>query len=75
MANKDNRSFRQYVLLQFNKTLTKNITTTSKPSKGKQANISKVLLPIPPKPCKSMLAKLKFYKKNQSSNLATKSNN
>ena len=74
MANKDNRSFRQYVFLQFNKTLTKNITT-GKPSKGKQFNISKVLLPIPPKLCKSMLAKLKFYKKNQSSNLATKSNN
>jgi len=34
IANKDNRSFRQYVFLQFNKTPTK-IITTSKLSKGK----------------------------------------
>ena len=34
MANNENRSFRQYISLQFNKTPTKNITT-KKLSKGK----------------------------------------
>jgi len=63
IANNDNRSFRQCVFLQFNKIPTKNITT-KKLFQGKQANISRVPLPIPFKPSKSMLTKLKFYKKN-----------
>ena len=74
IANKDNRSFRQCVSLQFNKIPTKNITT-SKPAKNKQADISRVHLPIYFRFSKSMLAKSKFYKKNQSSRSASKSKN
>ena len=59
IANNDNRSFRQCVSLQFNKNI-----TTKKLFKSKQANISRVPLPISLKPSKSMLTKLKFYKKN-----------
>jgi len=41
IANSDNKSFRQCVSSQFNKTPTKNITT-KKLFKGKQANTSRV---------------------------------
>ena len=41
----------------------------------KQVNIFKVPLPISSRPSKSVLAKSKFFKKNQALNLAPKSNN
>jgi len=74
MANKDNKSFRQYMLLQFNKTLIRN-TTTSKLSKGKQADILRIPSPISPRPSKSMLTKSKFFNKNQFSNSTSNFNN
>ena len=40
-------------------------------SKDKQANISRIPLLIPLRPSKSILAKSKFFKKNQMSDLAT----
>ena len=48
---------------------------TPKLTKGKQANISRIPPPTPPRPSKSILDKSQYYKKNQSSNLAPKSNN
>jgi len=69
-ANNNNKTFRQYMSSQFNKTSTNN-TTTNKLSKDKQANVSR----IPLRSNKSMLDKSKFFKKNQSSNLALNFNN
>ena len=60
MANNENKTFRQYISPQFNKTPTKNITT-NKLIKGKQADVLRILLLMP---SKSVLAKLKFFKKN-----------
>ena len=54
-------SFRQYVSSQFNR---KPIPTPS-PTNGKKANISRILPPISPRPSKSILAKSKYFKKNQ----------
>jgi len=58
IANNENKTFRQCVLSQFNKTSTKN-TTTIKLLKGKQANVLKILLSIPSRPSKSVLANSK----------------
>ena len=44
-------------------------------SKDKQANISRIPLLISLRPSKSILAKSKFFKKNQMSDLATWSKN
>ena len=63
-ANKNNRSFKQYVSAQFNRTSVKNIILNSV-FKGKQANNSRISSFIPPKPSKSVLAKSKFFKKNK----------
>jgi len=41
IANKNNKSFKQYMFLQFNKTPTRGITT-NKLSKSKQANILRI---------------------------------
>ena len=72
-ANNKDMSFRQYMSSQFNKTSTKN-TITYKLTKGKQANILRISLPIPLRPSKSILAKFKFFKKNQSLNLVSNFN-
>ena len=48
---------------------------SKKPSKGKQADISRIPPPIPPRPSKSVLSKSKFYKKIQASNLTPSSHN
>ena len=45
--------------------------TLNNASKGKQANISKIPSPIPPRSSKSVLAKSKFVKKNQILDSAT----
>jgi len=71
-ANKDNKSFRQCVVSQFNVKTTKNITYNL--AKRKQANILKVSPPISPRPSKSILAKSKFFKKNSTLDPAHKSN-
>ena len=73
-VNNKNISFRQYVSSQSNKKPTNNIPT-SKPTKGKQANISRISPLIPSRPNESILDKFKYYKMNQLSNLASKSNN
>jgi len=44
-------------------------------SKGKQANIFRIPPSISPRSSKSILAKLKFFKKNQTSDSAIQSNN
>lgn len=62
-ANNDNKTFRQYISAQFNKTPTNNMLT-KKIFKSKQADIFRISLPIPSRPRKSVLPKLKFYKKN-----------
>lgn len=60
--------------MQFNKTCTNN-TTSDKLLKEKKADISRIPSPIFSRPSKSVLAKSKFYKKNQSLTLELKSNN
>ena len=68
-ANKNKNSFKQCVFVQFNRKLSNNIPVksllTNKSVKDKQANISRIPLSISPKPSKNILAKSKFYKKNQ----------
>ena len=51
-------------MAQFNKIPNK-VTSPNKSVKDKQANISRIPLSISPKPSKNILAKSKFYKKNQ----------
>jgi len=66
-ANKNQKSFRQCVSSQFNKTLSKS-TKTSNPSilqKGKQTNISEIPSFIPLRLSKKILEKSNFFKKNQ----------
>ena len=67
--------FRQYVSSQFNR---KPIPTPSL-TNGKKANISRILPPISPRPSKSILAKSRYFNKNQPLNKNnysyTKSNN
>jgi len=50
---------------QFNKVCINNIAlsklSSSKSTKGKKADISRIPSPIPPRPSKSILAKYKFY--------------
>ena len=65
-TNKDKKSFSQCVFLQFNRKLSTSFSQKKEDKgKGKPANISKVPLPIHPKPSKSVLAKFKFYKGDQ----------
>ena len=71
---KENKTFRQSVLSQFNKTSSNNMTSKNL-SKGKQANISRILPLISPKPRKNILAKSKFFKKNWILNSASQSSN
>jgi len=66
-ANNDNKTFRQCISAQFNRTPTNNMPT-KEIFKSKQANISRISLPIPSGPSKSVLPKSKFYKKNKASN-------
>ena len=73
IANKDNKTFRQYISSQFNMKPTKNMINNNL-SKDKQANILRIPLPIPLRPSKSVLAKSKFFKKSLPFNLASKSN-
>ena len=61
-VNKNNKSFRQCVSAQFNKIPSK-IIFSNKSVKGKQVDISRISLPISPRPSKNILAKLKFFKK------------
>jgi len=42
--------------------------------KDKQADISRIFLPIPLRPSKNILAKLKFFKKNLISTLNSQAN-
>ena len=64
--NKDKKSFRQCLSSQFNRKLSTSFSQKKEDKgKGKPANISKVPLPIHPKPSKSVLAKYKFYKGDQ----------
>ena len=65
----NNNTFWQYVSSQFNKN-----TSTIKTNNGNIANISRILLLIPPRSNKSILAKLKYHKKTQSFTQATKNN-
>jgi len=74
VANKDNRLFRQCMASQFSVKSMKN-TTQNSSDKDKQANISKVPLPISLRLNKSILAKSKFFKKNSTPNLDHKLNN
>jgi len=55
------KTFRQCVSSQFNR------KTTSVPSStnDKKAEVSRIPPPLPPRPSKSILAKSKFYRKNQ----------
>ena len=72
-ANQNNNSFRQYVSLQFNKI--SNNRTTTKPIKRKQADMSRIPLPIPPRLSKTVLAKSKYFNKNQLLNSLSSNNN
>lgn len=65
MANNKDRTFQQYIFSQFNK----NNISTLKTTKSKQADISRILLPIPFRPNKSNLVKSKYYKRIQFSKL------
>ena len=73
IANK-NKSFRQYILAQFNKSIS-NKYTSNNMSKDKQVNISRISLPIPPRPSKSVLAKSKFFKESPTIELVNKADN
>ena len=64
IANQDKKSFRQCVSVQFNRKSTNNIIPR-KENKDKKVNISRILLSIPPRPSKNILAKSKYYKKSQ----------
>jgi len=61
-VSKNNKSFRQYVSAQFNKIPSK-IIFSNKLVKGKQVDISRISLPISPRPSKNILVKSKFFKK------------
>ena len=60
--NKNNKSFRQCVLAQFNKIPNK-VTLPNKSVKGKQADISRILLSISLRPSKNILVKSNFSKR------------
>jgi len=68
-VNKDNKSFKQYISAQFNRSISNKI------SKDKQANISRISLSIPLRPSKSILAKLKFFKKSLAIEIVNKVDN
>jgi len=59
--------------VQFNRKLSDN-TTLRKEGKEKQASFSRILLPIFPRPNKSVLANSKFFKKNLTLDLNSKFN-
>jgi len=66
------------VVSQFNVKLIKNTNQNlnhNSSTKGKQASISKVPLPIPLRPSKSILAKSKYFKKSSTTNTDNKSTN
>jgi len=73
-TNNNNKSLRQYVFAQFNKIPSSNVLF-KKLSKGKQVDISRISLFIPPRPGKSILEKSKFFKIIQVSKLKLSSNN
>ena len=74
IANKKNKLFRQCISTQFNKsTLNKKIPSNM--SKDKQANVFRISLLILPRLSKSVLEKLKFFKKNTIVDLVNKSGN
>jgi len=62
-ANKNQKSFRQCVSVQFNRKSVNN-SVPNKEDKGKQASISRISLSIPLQPSKSILAKSQFFKGN-----------
>jgi len=66
-ANKNHKSFRQYILAQFNQRLSKSLIVSNQSilPKNKQANILKVPSSISPRPSKKVLEKSKFFKENQ----------
>ena len=66
MTNNNNKSFRQYISVQFNKTSLSNASSRNLP-KEKQAYILRILQPISSRLSKSILEKSKFYKKNLAS--------
>jgi len=65
-ANKNGNSFRQCVSSQFKTKILKNISDNNQvlSKQDKQAKVSKVSLSISFRLSKSILAKLKFFKKN-----------
>ena len=64
-ANKKQKYFRQCISVQFNKKFSNNsVPKEESKDKGKQASVSRISLPIPPWPSKSILAKSKFFKDN-----------
>jgi len=73
-VNKDNKSFKQCISAQFNRSIL-NKNTSNNISKDKQANISRIPLPIPLRPSKSILAKLKFFKKSLTIEIVNKVDN
>ena len=69
MTNNKDRTFWQYILFQSNRNITTTPKTTSRTTKGKQTHISRVSLSILFRPSIGVLAKSKYYKKIQFSNL------
>ena len=69
VASKD-KSFRQSISLQFNKVYTNNTNTnklsSKKTTKENKVDVSRITPLVLPRPNRSILAKLKFYKKNLS---------
>jgi len=67
-ANWNKTTFKQYVSVQFNKTISKfpKISGLKPKEKEKEANISRIFPPIPPQLSRSILEKSKFFKINQS---------
>ena len=70
LAVSKNKTFRQSISLQFNKMCTNNMAlsklSSSKSTKEKKVDISRVPSPISSRPSKSILAKSKFYNINSS---------
>ena len=76
VANKEQKSFRQGVSMQFNrKSLNNSVLKEESKGKGKQASIFRIFPLIFLWFSKSVLAKFKFFKGNQESKLNSQSNN
>jgi len=73
-VNKNNKFFRQYVYVQFNRNIS-NKSIFNNTFKGKQVNISRTFLSISLRPSKNLLAKSKFFEKNLITDSVKKSNN